>query len=341
MRFIEKAPDIEEIVAEYALSEVMKKKRAERIQETQNILSGKSDKKIICIGPCSADREDAVVDYCIRLAKLQEKVIDRFLIIPRVYTGKPRTTGEGYKGMLHRPKAENQHENLIKGIIASRKMHLHVINQTGMFAADEMLYPEVTYYWLDLLGYTAIGARSVENQGHRMAASGFDVPVGMKNSMSGDLHTLLNSVLAAQRPQTMLFRGWEAETEGNAYAHAILRGFQNSEGKMCPNYHYESLCELYDLYHEMNLTNMAVLIDCNHCNSGKHYDEQIRISKEVFHTCAQNRELNSMIKGLMIESYIEDGQQMIGEGCYGKSITDPCIGWKKTEGLILQLADAL
>ena len=339
MRFIEKAPDIEEIVLRYALSEDMKKKRMERIKETQDILSGSSGKKIICIGPCSADREDAVVDYCIRLAKLQDKVKDIFVIIPRVYTSKPRTTGEGYKGMLHRPKAENKHENLIRGIIASRKMHLHVIEQTGMFAADEMLYPEVTYYWLDLLGYTAIGARSVENQGHRMAASGLEVPVGMKNPMSGDLHTLLNSILAAQLPQTMLFCGWEVETEGNMYSHAILRGFQNGDGKMCPNYHYETLCELYDLYHEMNLHNMAVLIDCNHCNSGKHYDEQVRISKEIFHLCRQNRALDSLVKGIMIESYLEDGQQLIGEGCYGKSITDSCIGWKKTEKLILQLAD--
>ena len=339
MQFIEKAPAIEEIVTEYALSDSMKKKRIERILEIQRILSGKSKKKILCIGPCSADREDAVVDYCERLAKLQDKVNDVFLIIPRVYTSKPRTTGEGYKGMLHQPMAENKHENLIKGIIASRKMHLHVIENTGLFAADEMLYPEVSYYWLDLLGYTAIGARSVENQGHRMAASGLEVPVGMKNPMSGDLHTLLNSVMAAQRPQTMLFCGWEVETEGNPYAHAILRGFQNNEGKMCPNYHYETLCELYDLYHQLNLRNMAVLIDCNHCNSGKHYDEQVRIAKEIMNLSRQNRELDSFIKGIMIESYLEDGQQLIGEGCYGKSITDPCIGWKKTEKLILQLAE--
>ena len=339
MKLVRKLPEAEEIIQKYPLSEKQKEQRKQCIGEIEAVLSGKTNKKIICIGPCSADREDAVLEYVLRLSRLQEELKDRFLFIPRVYTSKPRTNGKGYKGLLHRPTAYSGHDDIFDGIIATRKMQLHVIQQTGMYSADEMLYPEAAYYILDLLAYVAIGARSVENQGHRLTASGLEVPVGMKNPTSGDMDILLNSIICAQYPQSLLYRGWEAQTEGNPYAHAILRGYTDLAGRVHPNYHYEELCDFYDLYQKKNLKNMAVLIDCNHCNSGKHYDEQRRVAKEIFLLCRENRNLDRFVKGLVIESYLEDGSQMIGEGIYGKSITDPCLGWEKTERLLRELAD--
>lgn len=337
MQFVRRLPEVDEIKEEYSLNEAQRKKRENRIKEIRDILSGASAKKIICIGPCSADREDAVLEYMIRLAELQEKVKDRFLFIPRVYTSKPRTKGTGYKGLLHRPESSHNTDDIWDGVIAVRKLHLHVIQQTGLFCADEMLYPEMIYYILDLLAYVSIGARSVENQGHRLIASGLNLPVGMKNPTNGDLSILINSISAAQSPQQMIYRGWEVKNEGNPMAHGVLRGYTDILGKMHPNYHYEDLCEFYDLYQKNNLDNMSVLIDCNHCNSGKKYDHQIRIAKEVFYLCSNNAPLNRFVKGVMIESYLEDGAQLPGGGFYGKSITDACLGWEKTEKLILEI----
>ncbi len=337
MKYIQKLPLVEDVIHEYALTDRQKQARKNCITEIENILSDKSAKKIICIGPCSADREDAVIDYISRLAKIQDKMRDKFLFIPRVYTSKPRTTGKGYKGLLHRPVSAWSHDNILAGVIAMRKMHLHVIQQTGMFCADEMLYPETLQYLMDLLVYIAIGARSVEDQGHRLVASGVEIPVGMKNPTNGDINILLNSVAAAQYPQTLLFGGWEVETDGNPYAHAILRGYSDLNGILHPNYHYENLCELYDRYQKFNLKYPAVLIDCNHSNSKKQYTEQRRIARDVFYNCQADKTLNQFVKGLIVESYLEDGAQMIGEGIYGKSITDACLGWDKTVLLLEEL----
>lgn len=337
MKFIRKLPEAEDIVREYSLTEEQKKARINRISEIEAILSGRSTRKIICIGPCSADREDAVIEYTMRLAELQRKMIDKFLFIPRVYTSKPRTTGKGYKGLFHRPVASCEHDDILAGVIAMRRMHLHVIQQSGMFCADEMLYPETLQYILDLLAYVAVGARSVEDQGHRLVASGVEIPVGMKNPTSGDTSILLNSIAAAQFPQSLLYSGWEVKTDGNLFAHAILRGYTDFNGGVHPNYHYEDICDFYDKYQKENLKNMAVLVDCNHSNSRKQYAEQGRIAKEVFQNCQRNHTLNNFVKGIIIESYIEDGAQMIGEKIYGKSITDACLGWEKTNELLHEL----
>lgn len=338
MRFVQKLPDANELIKENPLTAEEKSRREELLSSLRAILSGKDGRKILCIGPCSADREDAVLEYVCRLASLREKVKDVFLIIPRIYTSKPRSTGTGYKGMLHRPAITGK-DDILAGVTAVRSLHLKVIRETGFFGADEMLYPESAYYIFDLLSYIAVGARSVEDQGHRMAASGLDIPVGMKNPLSGDMTAVLNSVLAAQTAQTMIYRGWEVQTDGNAYAHAILRGYSDVSGKARPNYHYESLCEFYDLYSKMALKNISVMIDCNHGNSGKHYEEQIRIAKEVLSVCRDYPSLNRFVKGLMIESYLEDGSQILGGGVFGKSVTDPCLGWDKTERLVLELAE--
>lgn len=337
MKFVQKLPNAEELREKFPLTQRQMEKRKEIISQLQAILEGKSRKKIICIGPCSADREDSVLEYMERLAKLQIKVEDRFIFIPRIYTSKPRTSGTGYKGLLHRPESIDNMDDLYHGLIATRKMHLHVIQQTGMFGADEMLYPEAHIYISDLLSYTAVGARSVENQQHRMVASGLDMPVGMKNPTSGDTEVMLNAIVAAQSKQALMYHGWECYTEGNQYAHAILRGFVDLSGKSQSNYHYDNLCDLHDEYQKKNLKNLSVIIDCNHSNSRKRYDEQIRIAKEVMNLCKQNKDIDFFVKGLMIESYLEDGCQMIGNGIYGKSITDPCLGWNKTERLILDL----
>lgn len=295
---------------------------------------------LLIIGPCSADNEDSVLDYMHRLARVRDEVADKLFIIPRVYTNKPRTIGIGYKGMLHQPNPSKK-ENLIAGIIAVREMNTRIIKETGFTCADEILYPETYLYLADILSYAAIGARSVEDQLHRMIASGVSLPVGMKNPTSGDLSVLLNSIAAAQHEQRFIFRGWEVETTGNPFAHAILRGYVDKFGNSSPNYHYEHLQRLTASYKERRLTNPAIIVDCNHANSGKKYYEQIRIAKDVMLSRHESPELQEMVKGLMIESYIEDGCQPIGGGVYGKSITDPCLGWEKSRQLIYELADEI
>lgn len=341
MEYVRKLPEIEELKSEYSLSRAQILARDKRIDEIMAILSGSDKRKIICVGPCSADREDAVLDYMERLARLQEEVIDKFLFIPRVYTSKPRSSGLGYKGLLHRPKAFLEDDDLLDGVIAVRKMHLHVIQQTGMFCCDEMLYPEMIYYILDLLAYVTVGACSVEDQGHRLAASGLDIPVGMKNPMNGDLNILLNSIAAAHSPQSMIARGWEVKSDGNEYAHGILRGYSDVNGDVIANYKYEDIKRLLELYSVSNLLNPAVLIDCNHCNSGKQYEQQIDIARYIFTLCQGDLAMNGFIKGIMLESYIEDGCQSPEEGVYGKSVTDACLGWDKTCRLIGELANIL
>ncbi len=312
----------------------------ERIEAVKKIFDGRSDLFLLVIGPCSADNEESVVDYMNRLRGLADKVKDRIFIVPRIYTNKPRTTGEGYKGMLHQPDPDAK-PDMFKGIIAIRELHMRVLRETGMAAADEMLYPENHKYLDDLLGYVAVGARSVEDQQHRLTASGVEVPVGMKNPTSGDLQVMLNAIQAAQHGHTFIYRGWEAHSEGNPYAHAILRGYMNKHGASQPNYHYEDLMLLHEFYRERNLQNPAALVDVNHANSGKRYLEQIRIAKEVLHSRRYSPEIRQMVKGLMIESYLVDGAQKIGGGVYGQSITDPCLGWEKTERLVLDLAETL
>ena len=329
---------------EYPLSDKLKAIKAKRDEEIRDIFTGKSDKFVVIIGPCSADNEDSVCEYVNRLAKLNDRVSDKLMIIPRIYTNKPRTTGEGYKGMLHQPDPEKK-EDMLKGIIAIRQMHKRAVEETGFTCADEMLYPENHRYLSDLLSYVAVGARSVENQQHRLTASGVGIPAGMKNPTGGDISVMMNSIIAAQHGHTFLYRGWEVTTTGNPYAHAILRGYVDKFGRNIPNYHYEDLQNLLEHYEDVNasqqttLANPAVIVDTNHSNSGKQFMEQIRISKDVLHSCKVSKEIHNLVKGLMIESYIEDGAQKVGEHCYGKSITDPCLGWEKTEKLIYELAD--
>ena len=323
---------------EYPVSAQVVATKAERDDEIRAIFEGKEDKLILVIGPCSADNEDAVIDYISRLRKVQDKVADKIFMIPRIYTNKPRTIGIGYKGMLHQPDPEKE-TDMLKGIIAIRQMHKRAVEETGFTCADEMLYPENHRYVSDLLSYVAIGARSVEDQQHRLTASGVGIPVGMKNPTGGDLSVMMNSITAAQGQHVFLYRGWEVQSLGNPYAHALLRGYVDKHGKTYSNYHYEDLNELFELYQEHELKNPGVIIDTNHANSGKHYLEQIRIAKEVLHSCRLSKDIKGLVKGLMIESYIEDGNQPIGGGCYGKSITDPCLGWEKTEKLIYELAE--
>ena len=338
--FIRKLPIPMEIKERYPLTKSVTKIKLERDEEIAKVFQGESDKFLLIIGPCSADNEDSVMDYISRLAKVQEKVKDRLILIPRIYTNKPRTTGQGYMGMVHQPDPEKE-EDLLEGLIAIRRLHTRAIDATGLTCADEMLYPENYKYLSDLLAYVAVGARSVENQQHRLTASGMSVPVGMKNPTSGGLSVMLNSIIAAQVPHKFIYRGWEVKTQGNPLAHAILRGSVNKHGQNLPNYHYEDLRLLYDLYSEQNLENMAVIVDTNHNNSGKKYLEQIRIAHEVMDSRRYSEDIRGMVKGLMIESYIEDGAQKIGEGTYGKSITDPCLGWVKSEKLIYDIADSV
>ena len=314
--------------------------KARRDGEVCDILAGRTDKFLLIAGPCSADRQDAVLDYMTRLRRVQEKVADKIYIIPRIYTNKPRTTGDGYKGMLHQPDPQ-EHSDMLKGLLSIRELHLKTMSETGFTCADEMLYPENHAYLDDLLGYVAVGARSVEDQQHRLTASGLTTPVGMKNPTSGDYSVMLNAIMAAQHSHTFVYRGWEVASQGNPYAHAVLRGYVNKHGQSQPNYHFEELSRLYRLYMERDVQNKAVIIDCNHNNSGKQYLEQIRITREVLHSRRNNPEIGNMVKGIMLESYIEDGCQKIGEGIYGKSITDPCLGWEKTERLIYEMADLL
>jgi 3-deoxy-7-phosphoheptulonate synthase len=339
VEFIRKLPIPMDIKAEYPMTADLTKLRNERNEEVKAIFRGESDKLILVIGPCSADSEDSVMDYITRLRKVQDKVADKLYIIPRIYTGKPRTTGDGYKGMLHQPNPEGN-PDLLKGIIAIRELHMRAIRETGFTCADEMLYPENYRYLDDILGYAAVGARSVENQFHRLVSSGMEIPVGMKNPTAGDISVMMNSITAAQHSHMFLYRGWEVKSMGNPYAHAILRGYVNAHGQSLPNYHYEDLIGLYEMYQKSGLANPAVIVDTNHANSGKQYLEQVRIAKDVLHSCHCSREVKSLVKGFMIESYIEDGCQKIGaDEVYGKSITDPCLGWEKTERLIYDLAE--
>ena len=313
------------------------KRRNDR--EIRDVLRGASDKLILIIGPCSADREDAVLDYIGRLRPVQDKVKDKIVIIPRIYTNKPRTTGAGYKGMLHQPNPI-ANPDILKGLLSIRRMHVRAINEFGFSCADEMLYPENHHFLSDLISYVAVGARSVEDQQHRLTASGLDIPVGMKNPTSGDLSVMMNSIRAAQGSHIFIYRNWEVESKGNPFTHAILRGFVDNYGKTHPNYHYEDLMMLARMYSEAtSLQNPAVILDCNHANSDKKYLEQIRIAKEVLHSTRHSEEVHRLVKGLMIESYIEDGSQSLGGCVYGKSITDPCLGWEKTERLIYEIAD--
>ena len=341
MEFYRKLPIPKEIKEEFPLSKSGEAAISKCTDEVREVFSGKSDKFVLVIGPCSADREDAVIDYIHRLRRVQDKVSDKIIIVPRIYTNKPRTTGEGYKGMLHQPDP-NQDPDMLKGIVAIRRLHIRAIEETGFGCADEMLYPENYRYLSDLLVYNAVGARSVEDQQHRLTASGFDIPVGMKNPTGGDIGVMINSIKAAQSSHVFLYRGWEVKTHGNPYSHAILRGWVDRYGKSHPNYHYEDLYDLYETYMASGLQNPAVVIDTNHANSGKKHLEQIRIAKEVLHSCRYSKDVKSIVKGLMIESYIEDGSQKICDNLvYGKSVTDPCLGWEKTERLIYDIADML
>ena len=340
MVFHRNLPIPQEIKEKYSLSYDATVQKQRRDIEIAQVFSGESDKFLLIIGPCSADYEDSVMDYVNRLAKLQDEVKDKIIIIPRIYTNKPRTTGDGYKGMIHQPDP-NGKPDMLAGLLAIRSLHARVITETGLTCADEMLYPENYQYLSDLLSYVAIGARSVEDQQHRLTASGIDVPVGMKNPSCGDLSVMLNSIMAAQHPHTFIYRGWEVETTGNDLAHAILRGYVNRHGEAIPNYHFEELERLYNAYSAKNLNNMALIVDANHSNSKKQYWQQPRICKEVLHSCRHSESIHSMVKGFMIESYLENGNQKIGEGIYGKSITDPCIGWAETEKLVFDIADLI
>jgi len=339
MNFYRKLPIPQEIKEQFPITPELVERRERTVSELKKIFSGESDKLILVIGPCSADHEDSVIDYIYRLRGVQDKVADKILIVPRIYTNKPRTTGDGYKGMLHQPDP-NADPDLLRGIVAIRKLHIRALSETEFGCADEMLYPENHRYLSDLLAYVAVGARSVENQQHRLTASGLDIPVGMKNPTGGDITVMMNSITAAQHSHMFLYRGWEVKSMGNPYAHAILRGYVNAHGQSLPNYHYEDLIGLYEMYQRSGLANPAVIVDTNHANSGKKYLEQVRIAKDVLHSCRCSREVKSLVKGFMIESYIEDGSQKIGaDEVYGKSITDPCLGWEKTERLILDLAE--
>ncbi|MCD7864287.1 MAG: 3-deoxy-7-phosphoheptulonate synthase [Lachnospiraceae bacterium] len=331
-------PTPQEILAAYPLPDNLAKIKAARDAEISAVLEGKSDKFLVIIGPCSADNEDAVCDYITRLAAVNDKVKDRLILIPRIYTNKPRTNGDGYKGLASQPNP-NQKEDFAAGLLAVRHMHTRAMRETGLSAADEMLYPENWPYVEDLLSYVAIGARSVEDQHHRLVSSGFDVATGMKNPTSGDFTVMLNSIYAAQQKHTFTFRGYEVSTDGNPLSHAILRGSTSKNGRNLPNYHYEDLITLLNMYQERDLKNLACIVDTNHSNSNKKFKQQIRIVKEVLHSRRLDHDIHNMVKGLMIESYIEEGSQKIGEGVYGRSITDPCLGWQDSEELIYYIAE--
>ena len=340
MTFNRKLPIPQEVKKEYALNEQMKEVKKTRDEDIKAVFEGNLNKFILVIGPCSADYSEPVLEYIGRLKKIEQEVKDKIIIIPRIYTNKPRTTGQGYKGMLHQPDPDAK-PDMYKGIVAIRELHLAALRDFGFSCADEMLYPENYRYLSDLLSYVAIGARSVENQQHRLTASGIEAPVGMKNPTGGDLSVMMNSVVAAQSGHTFLYRGWEVESDGNPLAHAILRGFVDYAGKSVSNYHYEDLVTVQNLYQKSNLKNPSVIVDTNHNNSGKKYLEQIRIAKDIVHSRNSNPDIKNLVKGLMIESYLEDGAQSVGEHTFGKSITDPCLGWEKTEKLILDIADKL
>ncbi|MFV0465497.1 MAG: 3-deoxy-7-phosphoheptulonate synthase [Lachnospiraceae bacterium] len=338
MEFLRKLPTPKEIKEMYPVGDEIGRIKAERDEQIRRIFQGDLDRLVLIIGPCSADQEDAVVDYMSRLAVVSEKVKDKIFIIPRLYTNKPRTIGVGYKGMLHQPDPRGE-TDMLKGIVAIRQLHKRAVEETGFTCADEMLYPENHRYLSDLLSYVAVGARSVEDQQHRLTASGLGIPVGMKNPTGGDLTVMMNSITAAQSSHMFLYRGWEVRTPGNPFAHAILRGYLDSFGRNLANYHYEDLHHVLELYRDNNLANPGVIVDTNHSNSGKNYLEQIRIAKDILHSCKVSTDIRHLVKGLMIESYIEDGAQPVDGNCYGKSITDACLGWEKTQRLIYDLAE--
>ncbi len=337
---VQKIPEPQEIIAQMPVTATIKAIKEQRDKEIRDIFTGKDDRFVLIIGPCSADNEDAVIDYISKLALIQDKVKNQILMIPRIYTNKPRTTGQGYKGMLHQPNPSKA-TDMAQGIVAIRKIHLRAISESGLTSADEMLYPENHVYLDDLLSYVAVGARSVEDQQHRLVASGIEIPVGMKNPTSGDLSIMLNSIQAAQSKHSFIYRGWEVQTEGNPLAHAILRGAVDKFGKNIANYHYEDLSMLIHAYEGRNLANLSIVIDTNHSNSDKQFGQQPRIAQEVIRNCHYDSLLKKAIKGLMVESYIEDGSQEIGNNMYGKSITDPCLGWAKTERMIYEIAEAI
>ena len=340
MNFHRKLPIPKEIKQEFPVTEHMKQVKDERDKKIQAVFEGDSDQFILIVGPCSADHSEPVLEYVSRLRRLEEQVSDKIIIIPRIYTNKPRTTGQGYKGMLHQPDPEAK-PDMYKGIVSIRELHLKALQDYDFSCADEMLYPENYRYLSDLLSYVAVGARSAENQQHRLTASGIDAPVGMKNPTGGDLSVMMNSIVAAQSSHTFIYRGWEVTSDGNPYTHAILRGYVDHAGRSVSNYHYEDLLRVQALYEKSNLVNPSVIVDTNHNNSGKQYLEQIRIAKDIVHSRNQNSDIKRLVKGLMIESYLEDGAQKAEEHVFGKSITDPCLGWEKTEQLILELADKL
>jgi len=340
MNFHRKLPIPQDVKKEFPLTSRMAQVKAERDESIRAVFDGRSDKFVLVIGPCSADHSEPVLEYISRLRRIQEQVADKIIIIPRIYTNKPRTTGQGYKGMLHQPDPDAK-PDMYKGIVAIRELHLAALRDYDFPCADEMLYPENYRYLSDLLSYVAIGARSVENQQHRLVSSGIGAPVGMKNPTGGDLTVMMNSIVAAQSSHTFLYRGWEVTSEGNPYAHAILRGYVDYAGKSVSNYHYEDLLRVKELYDKSNLVNPSVIVDTNHNNSGKKYLEQVRIAKDIVHSRNQNPDIKNLVKGLMIESYIEDGACKAEEHIFGKSITDPCLGWEKTERLILDIADKL
>ena len=340
MNFHRKLPIPKEVKAEFPLTEHMAQVKAERDSAIRAVFEGSSDKFILIIGPCSADHREPVLEYISRLRRIEEQVADKIVLIPRIYTNKPRTTGQGYKGMLHQPDPDAT-PDMYKGIVAIRELHMAALRDYGFSCADEMLYPDNYRYLSDLLSYVAVGARSVENQQHRLTASGIEAPVGMKNPTGGDLSVMMNSIVAAQASHTFIYRGWEVTSAGNPYAHAILRGYIDFTGRSTSNYHYEDLLRVNELYEKSGLKNPSVIVDTNHNNSGKKYLEQIRIAKDIVHSRNQNSDIRNLVKGLMIESYIEDGAQAVGEHCFGKSITDPCLGWEKTEQLIFDLAEKL
>lgn len=338
MEFQRKLPIPMDIKKDYPVPPAAAAAKEKRDEEIARVFRGEDDRLLLVIGPCSADSEEPVMEYIHRLRVLQDKVADKILIIPRIYTNKPRTTGDGYKGMLHQPDPTSR-PDMLAGLLSIRRLHIRALSETGFGCADEMLYPENHRLLNDLLSYVAVGARSVENQQHRLTASGLNIPVGMKNPTGGDLSVMMNAVRAAQHAHTFIYRGWEVHSHGNPLAHTILRGYVDRHGQAHPNYHYEDLRELAGLYAESGLQNPAVLIDTNHSNSAKRWAEQPRIAKEVLGSCRNNPEIRHLVKGLMIESYLEDGCQKIGEGVFGKSITDPCIGWEKTEQMVFELAD--
>lgn len=340
MNFHRKLQIPQEVKKEFPLTDTMYDVKSRRDAAIKAVFEGTSDKFILVIGPCSAEHREPVLEYISRLRKIEEQVSDKIIIIPRIYTNKPRTTGKGYKGMLHQPDPEAK-PDMYKGIVAIRELHLAALKDYDFTCADEMLYPENYRYLSDLLSYVAIGARSVENQQHRLTASGLEAPVGMKNPTGGDLSVMMNSIVAAQSSHTFLYRGWEVTSAGNPYAHAILRGYLDYSGRSISNYHYEDLLRVNELYEGSGLVNPSVIVDTNHNNSGKQYLEQIRIAKDVVYSRNQNEDIKHLVKGLMIESYLEDGAQSADGHVFGKSITDPCLGWEKTEKLIFDIADKL